>query len=368
MKTNRISLFAAALMLSASFALPVAAMAQGAPAPAAGAPAAATPDATAPAGTAPATPAPDATGAAGSPAATAPGAPATPATPGAAPDATAGAPAAGAPADGTTAAGAPAPAAPAATAPAAPAEPSAAAATDSAPGTMAVSNPYGLAALWKTGDLVSHTVLVILAIMSLGSWYIMITKTWEQTRLMSASRPARDVLRNAGTVQESMNTLKPTSPFRYIGETGIAATEHHEGALIEQIDLNTWITMSVQRSVETIQSRLSGGLAFLASVGSVAPFVGLFGTVWGIYHALTAIGIAGQASIDKVAGPVGEALIMTALGLAAAVPAVLGYNFLVRRNKNAMERVRNFASDLHSVLLSTPRSGATLPAGVARIA
>jgi biopolymer transport protein ExbB len=234
---------------------------------------------------------------------------------------------------------------------------------------MAVDNPYGLSALWKTGDLVSHTVLVILAIFSLGSWYIMITKAWEQTRILSASKPARTVLRSAGSVQESVNSLNANSPFRYIGETGISAAEHHEGSLLEQIDLNTWITMSVQRAVDTIASRLSGGLAFLATVGSTAPFVGLFGTVWGIYHALTAIGIAGQASIDKVAGPVGEALIMTALGLAAAVPAVLGYNFLIRRNKNAMERVRNFASDLHSVLLSNPRAaGATLPAGVARVA
>jgi biopolymer transport protein ExbB len=110
--------------------------------------------------------------------------------------------------------------------------------------------------------------------------------------------------------------------------------------------------MSMQRAVEAIQSRLQGGLAFLATVGSTAPFVGLFGTVWGIYHALTAIGIAGQASIDKVAGPVGEALIMTAIGLATAVPAVLGYNWLVRRNKSGMELVRNFSSDVHSVLLS----------------
>jgi biopolymer transport protein ExbB len=122
--------------------------------------------------------------------------------------------------------------------------------------------------------------------------------------------------------------------------------------LLEQIDLNSWVTMSIQRSVDKVQSRLQDGLAFLATVGSTAPFVGLFGTVWGIYHALTAIGIAGQASIDKVAGPVGEALIMTAIGLAVAVPAVLGYNFLVRRNKTAMEDVRAFSSDLHSVLLS----------------
>ena len=123
------------------------------------------------------------------------------------------------------------------------------------------------------------------------------------------------------------------------------------GALTENIDRNTWVTMSVQRSVDDVQSRLQDGLAFLATVGSTAPFVGLFGTVWGIYHALTAIGIAGQASIDKVAGPVGEALIMTAIGLAVAVPAVLGYNWLVRRNKVTMEAVRSFSADLHGVLM-----------------
>ncbi len=116
--------------------------------------------------------------------------------------------------------------------------------------------------------------------------------------------------------------------------------------------MNDWISMSIQRAIDNVQSRLQDGLAFLASVGSTAPFVGLFGTVWGIYHALTAIGIAGQASIDKVAGPVGEALIMTAIGLAVAVPAVLGYNLLVRRNKAAMEEVRGFGADLHAVLMS----------------
>jgi biopolymer transport protein ExbB len=125
--------------------------------------------------------------------------------------------------------------------------------------------------------------------------------------------------------------------------------------LTEQIDRHTWISMSIQRAVENINSRLQDGLAFLATVGSTAPFVGLFGTVWGIYHALTAIGIAGQASIDKVAGPVGEALIMTAFGLAVAVPAVMGYNWLIRRNKTAMETVRAFSGDLHNVLLSGKR-------------
>ena len=133
------------------------------------------------------------------------------------------------------------------------------------------------------------------------------------------------------------------------------------GADLEAVDRNTWIDVSIERATTSVSNRLQDGLAFLATVGSTSPFVGLFGTVWGIYHALTAIGIAGQASIDKVAGPVGEALIMTAIGLAVAVPAVLGYNFLVRRNKSVMERVRAFGAQLHTVLLAggkrAPRAG-----------
>jgi biopolymer transport protein ExbB len=214
-----------------------------------------------------------------------------------------------------------------------------------------VENPYGLDALWKGGDFVAKGTLIILVIMSMGSWYIMITKLFEQFKLMVQARQASKTFWTAGSLQQGVTGLKEGSPFRFIAESGMQATEHHEG-LLEQIDLNTWVTMSIQRAVENVQNRLQDGLAFLATVGSTAPFVGLFGTVWGIYHALTAIGIAGQASIDKVAGPVGEALIMTAIGLAVAVPAVLGYNWLVRRNKTAMERVRAFSADLHSVLMS----------------
>jgi biopolymer transport protein ExbB len=169
---------------------------------------------------------------------------------------------------------------------------------------------------------------------------------------MNQAKEAKTKFWTSPSVHEGVGKLKQGSPFRFIAESGSTAMEHHDGALLEQIDLNTWVTMSIQRSVEKIQSRLQEGLAFLATVGSTAPFIGLFGTVWGIYHALTAIGIAGQASIDKVAGPVGEALIMTAIGLGVAVPAVLGYNWLVRRNKGAMEEVRAFGADLHSVLLS----------------
>jgi biopolymer transport protein ExbB len=215
-----------------------------------------------------------------------------------------------------------------------------------------VDNPYGFDALWKGGDLVARSTIIILLIMSMSTWYIIITKLIDQFRMMGQAAEARSLFWKAASVQDGISILKQGSPFRYIAEIGSKSTEHHDGALLERIDLNTWVTMSIQRAVEKVQSRLQDGLAVLATVGSTAPFIGLFGTVWGIYHALTAIGIAGQASIDKVAGPVGEALIMTAIGLAVAVPAVLGYNWLVRRNKKAMEDVRSFSSDLHSVLLS----------------
>ncbi|WP_394781575.1 MotA/TolQ/ExbB proton channel family protein [Undibacterium sp.] len=275
----------------------------------------------------------------------------------------------------TPAADTPAASAPAATAPADTATPAAAPVAASAPDTTnaatptqaptdvaapapapvnkeTVENPYGLDALWKGGDFVARSTLIIMAIMSMGSWYILVTKVIDQIKMSGQAKDAKSKFWKAPSIQAGVSSLKEGSPFRFIAETATKASDHHEGALLEQIDLNSWVTMSLQRSVEKVQSRLQDGLAFLATVGSTAPFVGLFGTVWGIYNALTAIGVAGQASIDKVAGPVGEALIMTAIGLGVAVPAVLGYNFLVRRNKSAMEEVRTFGADLHSVLLS----------------
>ena len=214
-----------------------------------------------------------------------------------------------------------------------------------------VDNPYGLGALWAQGDFVARFVLILLALMSMGSWYIMVTKLYESLKLAKEAKLARKLFFKSATLVDAMKTLKDGSAFHFIAQSGIEAGVHHEGALTDNIDRNTWVTMAVQRSVDDVQNRLQDGLAFLATVASSSPFVGLFGTVWGIYHALTAIGIAGQASIDKVAGPVGEALIMTAIGLAVAVPAVFGYNFLVRRNKASMEAVRGFAADLHGVLM-----------------
>ncbi|MET0383625.1 MAG: MotA/TolQ/ExbB proton channel family protein [Burkholderiaceae bacterium] len=218
-----------------------------------------------------------------------------------------------------------------------------------------IDNPYGLGALWTNGGAISKFNLIILLIMSMGSWYIIFTKFWEQHKMLRSAASVGDNFWTAGSIKAGAGLLEEGSAFRYIAESGLKSSDHHEGTLVEQIDRHTWISMSVARAVENIQSRLSDGLAFLATVGSTAPFVGLFGTVIGIYGALTQIGIAGQASIDKVAGPVGEALIMTAIGLAVAVPAVMGYNWLIRRNKSVMERVRAFSGDLHNVLLAGKR-------------
>ena len=242
------------------------------------------------------------------------------------------------------------------------AAPAASAPADAAPaakgGKEEVENPYGFEAVWN-GGFVSRGTLIILSLMSMGSWYIIITKLIDQMKIFKQSKETSAKFWKASSIAAGSQSLTDGSPFRFIAETGTKATAHHDGALLEQIDLSTWVTMSIQRAVDKVQSRLADGLSFLATVGSTAPFIGLFGTVWGIYNALIAIGMSGNASIDKVAGPVGEALIMTAFGLFVAVPAVLGYNWLVRRNKTAMEDVRAFSADVHSVLISGAMSTAT---------
>jgi biopolymer transport protein ExbB len=240
--------------------------------------------------------------------------------------------------------------APAADATAAPEEGQAQSAATAAEEVSTQHNPYGLDALWEKGDWVARGTLILLVIMSAFTWYILFTKLWEQQRLLSQAKEARK-LWDSASLADGAQKLSKNSAYRELVEDGLKSVKHHDGRLTDKIDLQEWVTMTVQRGVESIQNSLQGGLAFLATTGSTAPFIGLFGTVWGIYHALVAIGMAGQASIDKVAGPVGEALIMTAIGLAVAVPAVLGYNWLVRRNKVALEDVRTFASDLNAYLV-----------------
>ena len=253
------------------------------------------------------------------------------------------------PKEAAPAAAAPAPAAaPAEAAPAPVAAPAPAAAT------AEEENPYGLSALWAQGDAVAKGTLLILVLMSMGSWYVIFTKFAEQAKLNKQAKAAQESFWSASTVAQGKDTLEEGSAFRFIAEKGLEGASKHTG-LLGAVDFNEWVTMSIQRAIGNVQSRMQDGLAVLATVGSTAPFVGLFGTVWGIYHALVKIGMSGQASIDKVAGPVGEALIMTAIGLAVAVPAVLGYNYLVRRNKAVMEQVNAFGSDLHAVLLGSAK-------------
>jgi biopolymer transport protein ExbB len=232
--------------------------------------------------------------------------------------------------------------------------------------TTTVSNPYGLVALWQGGDIVARSVLILLVIMSLASWYVMLTKLWDQRKLKQSARQVEKQFWTAPTVKDGVERLKKGDDFRGIAEDGLRAASHHDGRLTDRIDLNEWITMSLQRSTDGVNSQLNKGLGLLATVGSTAPFVGLFGTVWGILNALVGIGIAGQASIDKVAGPVGEALIMTAIGLFVAVPAVMGYNWLLGRNKILTDALRNFAADLQAYLVGGVRMGAEPAAAGAR--
>ena len=228
--------------------------------------------------------------------------------------------------------------------------------------SAAVDNPYGISALWTTSDFVGKSVFVILGIMSLYSWFVIITKFLDQRVLRKYALQAEKDFWAASNLRDGLGRLKGghENAFHGLASDGLESLEHHEkskGRLTETIDLHDWIASHLQRRVDLIHSDLSAGMSVLASVGATAPFVGLFGTVWGIYHALIAIGISGQASIDKVAGPVGEALIMTAIGLFVAVPAVLGFNWLTRRNKFILDRVNYFAHDLHQALLSGARVG-----------
>jgi biopolymer transport protein ExbB len=232
-----------------------------------------------------------------------------------------------------------------------------------APNTENVENPFGLQALWEQGGVVAHGTLIIMVILSLASWYIILTKAWDQRRLFKQYKEVEKGFWTAGNIRDGAAKLSgKDNAFRMMVEDGLRAAQHHEGRLTDQIPLHEWITVSLYRSVESINSRLQNGLSLLATVGSTAPFVGLFGTVWGIYNALISISMAGQASLDKIAGPIGEALIMTALGLAVAVPAVMGYNWLLRRNKDIQEKLRYFAADLHSYLVSGARVDQTTAA------
>ncbi len=219
-------------------------------------------------------------------------------------------------------------------------------------------NPYGILALWEQGDLLIKGVAVVLLLMSIVSWYLIVNRGLRALRLRRAAR-ASSRFWHAESLEEGLELLGPNrrraNPFRDLVEEGIHARDHHLARRQElhgQLSLAEWLTVCLRTTIDESAERMQSGLAILASVGSTAPFIGLFGTVWGIYHALVSIGVAGQASIDKVAGPVGEALIMTAFGLAVAIPAVLGYNLLIRANKGVLGQLNRFAHQLHSYFLT----------------
>lgn len=219
-----------------------------------------------------------------------------------------------------------------------------------------MSNPYGIESLWAQSDMVIKGVAVMLLVMSIASWYVIAVRSWGLYRLRKPSIAQTDFW-HAKSFSEGLHILgeREGNPYRHLAEEGQAALDHHtnhKSDLHGHLPLADWLTACLRGSIDETSERLQRGLAVLASVGSTAPFIGLFGTVWGIYHALVGIGASGSASIDKVAGPVGEALIMTAFGLAVAIPAVLGYNALNRGNKGILSKLNRFAHQLHAYLIT----------------
>lgn len=219
------------------------------------------------------------------------------------------------------------------------------------------ANPYGVAALWEQGDAVIKGVAVLLLLMSVMTWYVLLWRAAGLWQMRKATAAAQAFWHEQTFVKALALLGEPgiSNPYRYLAEEGKSALEHHQqhkADLHGQLPLTEWLTACLRNALDDITEQRQRGLAILASVGSTAPFIGLFGTVWGIYHALVGIGVSGQASIDKVAGPVGEALIMTAFGLAVAIPAVLGYNALNRANKGVFSKMNRFAHQLHAYFLT----------------
>ncbi|KPH64554.1 MotA/TolQ/ExbB proton channel family protein [Pseudoalteromonas porphyrae] len=217
-----------------------------------------------------------------------------------------------------------------------------------------MENPYGIASLWQQSDAVIKFVGFALLAMSLASWAVIFTRLISLLKLRKAKYLIAEFWQQQD-INKGIDLLAPQPPFQKLVSQGLQAKAHHQNhqaQLQGQVPLSDWLTTALKNNIDDTRESLSGGLAILASVGSTSPFIGLFGTVWGIYHALIGIGLSGSASIDKVAGPVGEALVMTAFGLAVAIPAVLGYNAISRANKAITIQMNRFASQLHAYYLT----------------
>ncbi|HEY0686362.1 MAG TPA: MotA/TolQ/ExbB proton channel family protein [Steroidobacter sp.] len=228
--------------------------------------------------------------------------------------------------------------------------------------TEQVDNPFGFWAFLRQADELSYAILIILVAMSLACWFVILTKLWDQRSIGKDFQQAQKKFWSAGSLHDGLATLSGSdNVFRMLAEDGIRASHYHQGHLTEKVALNDWLAVALHRSIESVSARLSGGLAILATTGSVSPFIGLLGTVWGILNALTGISLSGNPSLEQIAGPIGEALIMTAIGLFVAVPAVMGYNWLLRRNKALQEKMRVFAADVHSYLVGGARFDTAAP-------
>ena len=234
-----------------------------------------------------------------------------------------------------------------------------------------MESQFGIINVWTQGDFVTRFVAVLLLTMSLASWIVILIKAIDIIKYKKLARHAADFW-HSEDFAAGLEKLghDGTNPFRLVALEGREATAHHRKSKVhlhDTLDVSDWVTRCLRNSMDEFTAKLQSGLALLASVGSTAPFVGLFGTVWGIYHALLSIGLSGQSTIDKVAGPIGEALIMTALGLAVAIPAVLGYNALVRGNKSILIKLSSFAHDLHAFFITGARVGNEIKSGGASV-
>jgi biopolymer transport protein ExbB len=232
---------------------------------------------------------------------------------------------------------------------------------------------YSLAHVWAQGDFVTRAIAIVLLVMSLLSWSVMIMKGWTVLRLRRLTRNAEREFWHSDDFASGIDKLgeKPgardDNPFLALALSGQEAADHHKRTrphLHDQLDVSEWISRCLKDTMDNRVAHLQSGLGVLASIGSTAPFVGLFGTVWGIHRALLGIGASGAASIDQIAGPIGEALVMTAFGLVVAIPAVLGYNALTRTNKAIVGSLRRFAHGLHAYFVTGVRLGSTGASGL----
>lgn len=228
--------------------------------------------------------------------------------------------------------------------------------------TQPVHSQFDMFGFLSEAGGLSWAILIVLVVMSLASWFITLTRIWDQRKINQEFLEARKKFWTSGNLHDGIAALGGReNVFRMLAEDGIRAKQYHQGHLTEEMPLNEWLAVALQRSMESVTARLQAGLAILATTGSVSPFIGLLGTVWGILNALTRISLSGQPSLDQIAGPIGEALVMTAIGLFVAVPAVMGYNWLLRRNRAIQEKMRLFAADVHSCLVGGARFDTATP-------